>query len=176
MRQSIHSVVLTLMLAVVGAAGAQDSTSSPQTEALETRVRMALRSAQVANVEQIEVDTKDDSVQLSGFVESAEDQEKALQAARAVRGVATVRNDLVVRNSRPTVGQALDDTIIAAQVRRQIEAKVSESAQDINVAVSDGVVQLSGYVADAEVKNRAADVASAVRGVQDVRNDIALKE
>jgi osmotically-inducible protein OsmY len=176
MRQSIHSVVLTLMLAVVGAAGAQDSTSSPQTEALETRVRMALRSAQVANVEQIEVDTKDDSVQLSGFVESAEDQEKALQAARAVRGVATVRNDLVVRDSRPTVGQALDDTIIAAQVRRQIEAKVSESAQDINVAVSDGVVQLSGYVADAEVKNRAADVASAVRGVQDVRNDIALKE
>lgn len=176
MRQSIHSVVLTLMLAVVGAAGAQDSTSSPQTEALETRVRMALRSAQVANVEQIEVDTKDDSVQLSGFVESAEDQETALQAARAVRGVATVRNDLVVRDSRPTVGQALDDTIIAAQVRRQIEAKVSESAQDINVAVSDGVVQLSGYVADAEVKNRAADVASAVRGVQDVRNDIALKE
>ncbi len=176
MRQSIHSVVLTLMLAVVGAAGAQDSTSSPQTEALETRVRMALRSAQVANVEQIEVDTKDDSVQLSGFEESAEDQEKALQAARAVRGVATVRNDLVVRDSRSTVGQALDDTIIAAQVRRQIEAKVSESAQDINVAVSDGVVQLSGYVADAEVKNRAADVASAVRGVQDVRNDIALKE
>ncbi len=109
-------------------------------------------------------------------MESAEDQEKALQAARAVRGVATVRNDLVVRDSRSTVGQALDDTIIAAQVRRQIEAKVSESAQDINVAVSDGVVQLSGYVADAEVKNRAADVASAVRGVQDVRNDIALKE
>ena len=55
MRQSIHSVVLTLMLAVVGAAGAQDSTSSPQTESLVTRGRMALRSAQVANVEQIEV-------------------------------------------------------------------------------------------------------------------------
>lgn len=174
MRKAIH-VVLTLMLACTSAVSAQAPESS-QADALANRVQSALRASKVANAEQIKVEAKGDSVQLSGFVESEEDQEKALEAARTVRGVAAVRNDLVIRESRPTVGQALDDTIIAAQVRKQIAAKVTEEGRDINVTVSDGVVQLSGYVASADVKNLAADVASTVQGVQDVRNDIALKQ
>lgn len=177
MRKSTNLVVLTLMLAGASIASAQvPNASSNQEQALAARVQSALRSSRVANGDQIQVEVKGDSVQLSGFVESEADQERALQVARDVRGVAAVRNDLVVRDSRPTVGQALDDTIIAAQVRKQIESKVAEGARDINVNVSDGVVQLSGYVADAEVKTRAADVATTVHGVQDVRNDIALKQ
>lgn len=169
-------VVLTLMLASASLAGAQTPAESPQRETLVSRVQNALRDSHVANAEQIKIEVKGDAVQLSGFVESEEDREKALLAARDVQGVGTVRNDLVVRESHPTVGQALDDTIIAAQVRKQIQAKVADASPDINVTVNDGVVQLSGYVADAEVKNRAADVASAVEGVQDVRNNIALKQ
>lgn len=177
MRTSIRLVVLTLMLAAPAIASAQAPTaSSSQDAALTARVQSALRASQVANAEGIKVDVKGDAVQLSGFVESEADQEKALQAARAVRGVAAVRNDLLVRESHPTVGQALDDTIIAAQVRKQIQAKVAADGSDINVTVNDGVVQLSGYVADAHIKTLAADVASAVNGVQDVRNDIALKQ
>jgi hyperosmotically inducible protein len=164
------------MLACSAAANAQTpDASASQSESLVARVQGALRTSHIADAGQIKVEATGDSVQLSGFVESEEDQERALQAARAVRGVAAVRNDLVVRDARPTVGQALDDTIIAAQVRKQIESKVAEGSRDINVTVSGGVVQLSGYVGDANVKNRAADLASAVAGVKDVRNDIALK-
>ncbi len=172
MRTSTLSVVFSLMLALALPAGAQTSSNS-QRGALDVRVEQALRAANIANVEDIEVEVKGDAALLSGFVESEADQEKALQAARAVPGVATVRNDLVVRESRPTVGQALDDTIIAAQVRKQLSSNVDANGA-INVAVNNGVVQLSGYVPSAELKNRAAEVASAVQGVQDVRNDIAL--
>jgi hyperosmotically inducible periplasmic protein len=177
MRRSTIPVVLILMFACSAAANAQAPSGAPtgHSEALATRVQSALRASDIAGAEQIKVEAQSDSVQLSGFVESEEDQESALQTARAVPGVAAVRNDLVVRESRPTVGQALDDTIIAAQVRKQIESKVAEGSRDINITVSDGVVQLSGYVADANLKTRAADVASAVSGVQDVRNDLALK-
>jgi hyperosmotically inducible protein len=177
MRSATYFVVLHLMLASAGIASAQTpNPAEAESEALATRVQSALRTSNVANAEQIKVEAKGNSVQLSGFVESEEDQEKALEAARTVRGVASVRNDLVVRESRPTVGQALDDTIIAAQVRKQLETKVVDGGRDINVVVSDGVVQLSGYVASTEMKTRAADVASAVQGVQDVRNNIALKQ
>jgi hyperosmotically inducible periplasmic protein len=175
MIRSISVVVLTLMLMTSSWAQAPASVSSDNS-ALASQVQRSLRSTQIANADAIKVEAKGDSVQLSGFVESERDQAKALETARAVRGVASVRNDLVVRESRPTVGQALDDTIIAAQVRQQIESKVANAAGDINVSVSDGVVQLSGYVVDANEKNQAADVASAVQGVQDVRNDIALKQ
>lgn len=175
MRKSMNLVVLSLMLACASVASSQTPAESPQDVALTNGVQSALRASKVANADQIKVEVEGGAVQLSGFVESEEDQEKALEVAREVRGVATVRNDLVIRDSRPTVGQALDDTIIAAQVRKQIDANVAGDAQDINVNVSDGVVQLSGYVADTNVKTRAADVASAVQGVQDVRNDIALK-
>lgn len=178
MRNPVQFVVLTLMLGAAAVASAQTS-STPATHsesALAARVQSALQARRIVNAGQIKIEAKGDSVQLSGFVESEEDQERALQAARSVRGVANVRNDLVVRDSRPTVGQALDDTIIAAQVRKQIATNVTEGARDINVTVSDGVVQLSGYVADTNVKNRAADVASTVQGVQDVRNDIALRQ
>jgi hyperosmotically inducible protein len=176
MRKSTIPVVLILMFACSAAANAQQpSTPADQSETLAARVQNALRASQVTDAAQIKVEAEGDSVQLSGFVSSEDDQEKALQTARAVQGVATVRNDLVVREARPTVGQRLDDTIIAAQVRKQIKSNVAEGSRDINVTVNDGVVQLSGYVADANLKNRAADVASAVSGVQDVRNDIALK-
>jgi hyperosmotically inducible protein len=173
MRKAANSVVLTLILASASVASAQ--TTGASEDALAARVHSTLRSSEVANAGQIKVEVKGDAVQLSGFVDSEADQEKALKSARDVRGVGTVRNDLVVRDSRPTSAEARDDTVIAAQVRKQIATKVAEGASDINVNVSDGVVQLSGYVADAGVKTRAADVASTVRGVQDVRNDIALK-
>ena len=176
MRKPTNLVVLTLMmLAWASTASAQAPAESSASTALANRVQSALHASKVADPDQIKIEVEGGVVQLSGFVESEQDLEQALGAARAVRGVATVRNDLVVRESRPTVGQALDDTIIAAQVRKQIEAHVAGDARDINVAVSDGVVQLSGFVADTQVKNRAADVASTVQGVQDVRNDIALK-
>src|SRR5690606_16015195 len=136
MRTTTPAVVLSLMLTAALPVYAQDQpnaqTGRAQSSALEARVERALRSAKLANSREIEVEVNDDAVSLSGFVESEEDQAKALQAARAVPGVATVRNDLVVRESRPTVGQALDDTIIAAQVRKQIQANVHDAADDIN--------------------------------------------
>lgn len=166
-------VIIPLMLLYVSAAHGQEVTASR--EALAARVQSVLKTSHVANVDQIKVNAKGDAVQLSGFVESEADQEKALEAVRSVKGVGSVRNDLVVRESRATVGQALDDTIIAARVRKQIASDISDGGSNIDVVVNDGLVQLSGYVADAGVKAYAADVASAVQGVRDVRNDIALR-
>jgi hyperosmotically inducible periplasmic protein len=177
MKARFTHVVLMLMCAAAAMVSAKEPvTDSSDNGSLAAEVKDALRSSDLASADQIKIETEGDAVQLSGFVESEADQERALELARAVRGVGSVRNDLVVHESRPTVGQMRDDTVIAATVRKEIKAQVEEGASDINVAVSDGVVQLSGYVADASTKNRAADVASSVNGVQDVRNDIALKQ
>jgi hyperosmotically inducible protein len=101
-------------------------------------------------------------------------QTQALHTARAVEGVAEVRNDITVRGTERSADQAVDDSVIEARVKSTLnDASVGEKG-DVNVEVNNGVVQLSGFVANLEVKNRAADAASTVEGVRDVRNNIAL--
>jgi osmotically-inducible protein OsmY len=45
----------------------------------------------------------------------------------------------------------------------------------ISVESFKGVVQLSGFVNSAEIRNRAAVVASRVSGVRSVKNDLLVK-
>jgi len=163
--------VLVLITWSAIASAASDAPAPDMDAAVTARVEAALRNRELQG---IEVQTQEGVVQLSGFVDSAETQETALMAARAVEGIETVRNDLVVKEAEPETRSAPGDTVIAARVRNKIQQDVNSAASDINVEVSGGVVQLSGFVDNVAEKNRAADVASSVRGVQDVRNDIAL--
>ena len=142
---------------------------------LTTKVQGALTDSGIAKTGEIQVETNDRIVQLSGFVDSESTQELALQAAKGVSGVKSVRNDLVLRTSKPTRMEAKDDAVIAAKVRKQLDQQPNaQAARDINVEVSEGVVQLSGFVDSVDEKNRAADLVASVAGVKDIRNDIAL--
>ena len=143
--------------------------------ALTSNVKEALTDSGIAKTGDIQVETSDRVVQLSGFVDSESTEELALGAAKAVDGVKSVRNDLVVTTSKPTRLEAKDDAVIAAKVRKQLDQQPNaQAARDINVDVNEGVVQLSGFVDSVDEKNRAADLVASVAGVRDVRNDIAL--
>jgi hyperosmotically inducible protein len=144
--------------------------------ALTAEVKDALTDSGIAKTGEIQVETSDRVVQLSGFVDSESTEELALGAAKTVRGVESVRNDLVVTTSKPTRLEAKDDAVIAAKVRKQLDQQANtQAARDINVDVNEGVVQLSGFVDSVDDKNRAADLVASVAGVKDVRNDIALE-
>jgi len=47
---------------------------------------------------------------------------------------------------------------------------------DINVETFKDVVQLSGFVNSAEIKNQAGVVAGRVSGVKSVKNDLVVKK
>jgi len=72
-------------------------------------------------------------------------------------------------------GQMLDDTVITTKVKAAFVADEKVSALRINVTSDKGVVQLSGFANSVQEANRAADVARAIPGVKDVKNDIRLK-
>ena len=61
---------------------------------ITTRVKTAIFNEPSLKVLQINVETYKNVVQLSGFVNSATDMSKALDVARDVPGVRSVRNDL----------------------------------------------------------------------------------
>jgi hyperosmotically inducible periplasmic protein len=70
---------------------------------LTKRVKAALIDDETTKARQINVETRNGVVQLSGFVDSEEMKEAALTRAKSVPGIAEVRNDLVVRESERTV-------------------------------------------------------------------------
>jgi hypothetical protein len=71
----------------------------------------------------------------------------------------------------------VNDSVIEAKVKTEIAKDDNFAAAEdfFNIEVDGGIVQLSGFVSTIEEKNRAGDLASRVRGVKDVRNNIAVE-
>ncbi len=64
---------------------------------ITTKVKAAILEEPSLKTLQISVKTYKDTVQLSGFVDSAESKQRAGEVAAGVPGVADVQNDLIVK-------------------------------------------------------------------------------
>jgi len=72
-------------------------------------------------------------------------------------------------------GAYVDDAVITTKVKAAIFNEPTLKSAEIKVDTYKGVVQLSGFVAERQDAATAANVASAVPGVESVKNDIRLK-
>ena len=93
-------VCITLVTAFLGCASTPTRESSGEyvdDSAITTRVKAAIFDDPSLKVLQINVETFKGEVQLSGFVDSAQNVRKAGEVARSVRGVKSVKNDLIVK-------------------------------------------------------------------------------
>jgi len=64
---------------------------------ITTKVKAAIFNDSELKVNEINVETFKGMVQLSGFVRSQENIDKAVQVARAVAGVKSVKNDMRIK-------------------------------------------------------------------------------
>lgn len=100
--KSIPAVITALMLTsvlttVVGCAETSTHESTGQyvdDTALTTKVKAAILDEPTLKVSQINVETYQGKVQLSGFVATQDDINKAVDVARNVSGVKEVNNDI----------------------------------------------------------------------------------
>ena len=72
-------------------------------------------------------------------------------------------------------GEYIDDTVITTKVKAAILNEETLKSAEVNVETFKGVVQLSGFVNSQEDIAKAASVASGVKGVTSVKNDMRLK-
>lgn len=174
------TVILAFTIVIPVILSAQDRATA-ETRAsdavLTARVKAALVDDEATKARQIQVETSNGVVQLSGFVDSEMDLEAALKVARSVPGVREVNNGLDLRATDRTASQVSRDGVIAAKVKAEIARDDGlAAARDVNVDVDGGIVQLSGFLPSLEQKNRARDAATRVSGVRDIRNNITLEE
>jgi osmotically-inducible protein OsmY len=91
---------------------------------------------------------------------------------------ATVAFTIVGCASSPTkesAGEYVDDSVITGKVKAAIFNEPSLKATEINVETYKGDVQLSGFVAQPQDAQRAAEIARGVKGVSSVKNDVRVK-
>jgi len=72
-------------------------------------------------------------------------------------------------------GEVIDDSALTTKVKSALLAEKDVNSFDIKVKTFDGTVQLSGFVDSQWQIDKAIEVASAVNGVQKVKNDLVHK-
>jgi hyperosmotically inducible periplasmic protein len=78
--------------------------------------------------------------------------------------------------AQQTTEQRLDDAEISAKVKAALIDDETTKAREIDVETQSGVVQLSGFVESEKSKSAAEDAARSVDGVQEVRNELIVRQ
>ena len=73
-----------------------------------------------------------------------------------------------------SMGQVIDDTTITTEIKAKLTADTLSNLTKIGVNTRDGVVTLTGDVDSLERKARAAQIASSIRGVRQVVDNVQV--
>jgi hyperosmotically inducible protein len=79
-----------------------------------------------------------------------------------------------IREKAAEAGKAVDDAALTAKVKSALISDPNLRAATINVDIMAGVVTLKGTTDSQENRKKATQVASAVEGVRDVKNELVV--
>ncbi len=94
-----------------------------------------------------------------------------LTALLAVLAIASACSSTRTQQS---AGEVIDDSVLTSKVKVALIDDPVTKAGQINVESYRGVVQLGGFVDNAQQKDQATKVARSVTGVKEVRNDLRV--
>jgi hyperosmotically inducible protein len=140
--------------------------------AITSSVESALKDSERVKARQVEVQTREGVVYLTGVVDTEDARREAGRLTWRTANVNGVVNDLTV--GERTVGSWVDDVMISSQVKAKLIANTEIKARDIDVSSSQGVVTLIGRVGSSLIKSDAERIARGTKGVRDVSNELTV--
>jgi hyperosmotically inducible periplasmic protein len=175
--------LLGILAPVVFAVGCSQSDPG-----ITTAVKAQFAADELVKARNINVDTRNHVVTLTGTVQSQQEETKALQIARNTRGVADVVDNITVGSSSepgsaPTTGRVgetpatepITDAGITAKVKTRLLADPDVAGLRIDVDTRDGIVTLSGVVSSAAEKAHAVELAGKVDNVNRVEDRLTVR-
>lgn len=91
------AVVISYVTGCAGNGGRRSTGTYIDDTAITAKVKSALAADPVVSALDVDVDTSEGRVQLSGFVETEEQSERAEEIAKGIEGVRSVENDIIVK-------------------------------------------------------------------------------
>jgi hyperosmotically inducible protein len=162
-----------LLVALVGCASSMTTKSTKQLDSTTTSaIQDSLQSNEKVKARQVEVQTREGIVILTGVVDTEEARREAGRVAWRTPGVDGVVNDLTV--GERTIGSWVDDVMISSKVKSKLIANSEVKAGDIDVSSSQGVVTLIGRVSSENIKSVAERTARDTAGVKSVNNELTV--
>jgi hyperosmotically inducible periplasmic protein len=175
-------VVTTAVCALLFSLGCSESDPG-----LTTSIKTQLAADDTVKARKIDVDTKDRVVTLKGEVLSSAEEARALEIARNTSGVTSVVDEISVvpaAGATPTTGRTADpmtevtmtDPGITAEIKTKLLDDPQVSGLKIDVDTKDRVVTLKGNVNTQAEKDRALEIARAVRQAVRVEDQLTIRK
>jgi len=96
-------------------------------------------------------------------------------AAIATALVLVTASGCAVHRGQESVGNYVDDSAITTSVKARFVENHDVDASSIRVETMHGTVMLSGFAKNALERSTAEDIATKVKGVKNVKNEITVK-
>ena len=181
-----HSIAVAVGVVALTIACAQTDTG------VTASVKSRLATDDMVKGRNINVETKDHVVTLTGQVQTQAEQVKAIEIARKTSGVVDVVDDLAVmtdvgeEQAAPTSGRLGDtgnagggrvvlDPGITADVKSRLLADAAVKDLKIEVETEDRVVTMKGTVDNEAQKTRALEIARSVDNVARVEDKLSVR-
>ena len=161
---------LSVLLVMAGITLTLHATENETTDkSIGDAIEDELMFDRVVNLNNIDIEVNNGIVDLTGKVDNILAKEHASRIVQTVKGVRSVTNRIEVRaaSSRP-------DTEIQADITNALAMDPVTESYEVNVAITDGVVTLTGTVDSWQEKQMSETVAKGVKGVIEVKNDIEI--
>lgn len=160
-------------LLVLGCATNRSAGEQLDDRTITTKIEAKMAADPDVSAFNVDVDTQDGVVRLSGKVKRPLARDEAERIARNTKGVRNVINDIEI--GEETIGERLNDGLISTRVKAKITGDSALNPFNINVDTDDGVVTLRGKVASDANRREAERLARETKGVKDVRNLLEVK-
>lgn len=144
---------------------------------IELKVKTGLLFRRSVSGTKTSVAVQDGIVTLTGDASSEAQKDLTEEYAKDIEGVKAVKNQLRVTAEPPdrTVGEAIDDASITAQIKAALLTHRSTSAIKTKVTTKDGVVTVSGDAKNQAEKDLVSKLVNDVKGVKRVVNNMEVE-
>lgn len=170
-----------LLAALVGVGGSLGLTGCATTDAgITTKVKSKLVADGTVPASQIDVETKNGVVTLTGAVDRTIDKDQAILLARNTNGVRDVVDMISVSGNAPEPdrmpGEVLDDAGITMAVKGRLLKDPDVKGLRIDVDTREGVVYLTGSVRSDAEKVKATSLARDIKHVKNVVANLRVEK
>jgi osmotically-inducible protein OsmY len=158
----------TLLLAMTGTSLHAAPMAKPTDAEINTAVVNYLLFDSAVPTNEIDITTSGGIVTLSGTAPNLLAKERATMVAEAIKGVRSAVNTIVVETVKRT------DEEIRIDVEAALQTDPVTESSDIKATVINGTVALAGTLESWHEKQLAASVATGVKGVKAVTNNLTV--